>query len=206
MVMKLNWQSKAKIMKACALLSAGGGIYRFIQKTFGRLKADPMSRIPAQVDMARWILEAGKEVEGKRFFEVGTGHCPVVPIGFFLCGAEEVVTVDLNRRLDLGILEKSLVWMAENRDELCGYYDGVAEKAVFNPQISQITQISNHLKDEGITCHNPLNAKSVGFNFPAPCCDGKDKAAMSHKIFIERMDMIDRLKHKPEKLLTEANT
>ena len=90
--------------------------------------------------------------------------------------------------------------MAENRDEIGGYYDGVA-----NPQIPQITQINNHLKDEGITCRNPLNAKSVGFNYPAARGNGKDKAAMSHKTFIERMDLIDRLKAKPEKFLSEAN-
>lgn len=141
-------------MKSCALLPAGGGgIYRFIQKTFGRLKADPMSRIPTQVEMARWILDMDGKVEGKTFFEVGTGHCPVVPVGFFLCGAEKVVTVDLHRRLDLAILEKSLVWMAKNRDKICAYYDGVVEKAVFN----------------------------------------------------ERMNLIEKLKHRPEKLLTEAN-
>ncbi|MEA3421495.1 MAG: methyltransferase domain-containing protein [Acidobacteriota bacterium] len=90
-----------------------------------------MARIPAQIEMARWIFDMGGKVKEKTFFEVGTGHCPVVPIGFFLCGAEQVVTVDLNRRLDLGILEKSLVLMAENRDAICGYYDVVA-----NPQIS----------------------------------------------------------------------
>ena len=154
----MRWQHKAKIMKTCALLPSGGGIYRFIQKTFGRLKADPMSRISEQVEMARWILEMGGKVEGKTFFEVGTGHCPIVPIGFFLCGAEQVITVDLHRRLDFGILKKALVWMAENRDEIYGYYDGVA-----NPQIAQITQI------------------------------------------IERMDLIDRLKHNPKKFLSEAN-
>jgi len=117
-----------------------------------------MARIPAQIEMARWILEMGGKVEGKAFFEIGTGHCPIVPIGFFLCGAEKVVTVDLYRRLDFGILEKSLVWMAGKRDKIYGYYDGVA-----NPQITQITQI------------------------------------------IERMNLIERLKHKPEKLLFEAN-
>jgi len=70
-------------------------------------------------------------VKGKTFFEVGTGHCPIVPIGFFLCGAEKIVTIDLHRRLDFGILKKSLEWMSENREEVCGYYDGVA-----NPQIT----------------------------------------------------------------------
>lgn len=54
----MHWQTKAKIMKACALLPAGrGGLYRLIQKTFGRLKANPMSRIPGHIEMARWMLE-----------------------------------------------------------------------------------------------------------------------------------------------------
>jgi SAM-dependent methyltransferase len=149
----MHWRTKAKIMKACALLPSGVEIYSFIQKRFGRLKANPMSRIPAQIKMARWILEMGGKIEGKTFFEVGTGHNPIVPIGFFLCGAEKVVTVDLHKRLEFGILKKSLVWMIENRDEIYEYYDGVAEKAVFD----------------------------------------------------ERMDLIDNLKKKPEKFLSEAD-
>jgi SAM-dependent methyltransferase len=87
-----------------------------------------------------------------------------------LCGAEQVVTVDLHRRLDLGILKKSLVWMAENRDELIGYYDGVA-----NPQI---TPQRNRLR----------------------ISQGKQITQI-----IERMNLIERLKHRPKKFLSEAN-
>jgi len=163
----MRWQTKAKIMKTCALLPAGGGgIYRFIQKTFGRLKADPMSRIPAQIEMARWILGMGGKVEGKTFFEVGTGHCPVVPIGFFLCGAEKVVTVDLHRRLDFGILKKSLVWIAENRDEICGYYDGVVEKAVFDERMNLIERLKQNpkklLSEANILYMAPADAAKTG--------------------------------------------
>lgn len=161
----MRWQYKAKIMKACALLPAGGQLYRFIQKTFGRLKADPMSRISVQVEMARWILEMGGKVEGKTFFEVGTGHCPIVPIGFFLCGAEQVVTVDLHRRLDIGILEKTLVWMAENRDEICGYYDGVIEKAVFYDRMNLIEQLKHNpkklLSEANIVYLSPADAANI---------------------------------------------
>lgn len=64
----MNWQSKAKVMKACAILPAGGRIYKFIQKTFGRLKADPMSRIPLQIEMVRWIFEMGGKIEGEDLF------------------------------------------------------------------------------------------------------------------------------------------
>ena len=84
--MKLNWQTKAKIMEICALLPAGAELYKFIQKTFGRLKADPMTRISEQIEMMQWIFDMGGKVEGKTFFEVGIGHCPTVPIGFFWLG------------------------------------------------------------------------------------------------------------------------
>jgi SAM-dependent methyltransferase len=100
-----------------------------------------MSRIPAQIEMARWILDMGGKVAGQTFFEVGTGHNPIVPIGFFLCGAEKVITVDLNRRLDWGILKKSLVWMAENRDEIYGYYDGVVKKTIFDERMDLIDSL-----------------------------------------------------------------
>ena len=107
----------------------------------------------------------GEKVEGKTVFEVGTGHCPIVPIGFFLCGAEKVITVDLHRRLDFGILKKSLVWMAENRDEICGYYEAVA-----NPQITpqrnrlrisqgkQITPINERMDLIDSLKHRPKNS------------------------------------------------
>lgn len=137
----MRWQTKAKIMKICALLPARGTIYRIIQKAFGRLKANPMARIPAQIEMARWVLEMGKEIEEKTFFEVGTGHCPTVPIGFFLAGAGNIITVDLHKRMEIGILRKSLEWMAENREKLWSYYDGITEKAAFEERMDLIERL-----------------------------------------------------------------
>jgi len=57
----MHWQTKTKIMKICALLSARETIYRIIQKVFGRLKVNLMARVPAQVEMARLLLEMGKD-------------------------------------------------------------------------------------------------------------------------------------------------
>jgi hypothetical protein len=109
----MRYQNKAWIMKLCASLPGEGALYRYIQKIFGRLKADPMSRLPAQAEIAKWIRDAGQDIVGIRFFEVGTGHVPVAPIGFFLCGAGSVVTVDLHRRIEWGLTRKSLEWMAQ---------------------------------------------------------------------------------------------
>ena len=65
-------------------------------------------------EMAEWIKRSGFQVEGKSVFELGTGHLPIVPIGFFLCGAKSVYTVDLHRRMDIRLLKKVLAWFATN--------------------------------------------------------------------------------------------
>lgn len=169
----MQWQTKARIMKACDCLPAGGGIYKFIQKLFGRLKANPMSRIPAQIEMAQWILEAGEKIEGKAFFEVGTGHNPIVPIGFFLCGAGKVVTVDLHKRMDFGILRKSLVWMSKNVDVIYGHYNGVVEKAVFDGRMELIHRMKEmpekFLSEANIQYLAPADAADT--NLPDGCID-----------------------------------
>jgi len=127
-----------------------------------------MSRIPAQIEMVRWIFDMGGKVEGKTFFEVGTGHCPVIPIGFFLCSAEKIVTVDLHRRLDFGILKKSLVWMAANRDEICGYYDGVAERAALDERMDLIDSLKEmpekFLQEANIQYLAPADAADTGLS------------------------------------------
>lgn len=60
---------------------------------------------------------------------------------FFVQGVGQVITVDLNRRLEFGILEKSLVWMAENRDELYAYYADVAEHSEFDKRMNLLDRI-----------------------------------------------------------------
>jgi len=161
---------------------------------FGRLKAEPVSRIPAQIEMMRWILDMGGKVAGKTFFEVGTGHNPIVPIGFFLGGAEKVITVDLHRRLDWGILKKSLVWMAGNRDEILGYYDGLVEKTIFDERMDLI----DRLKEMPQKCLSEVNIQYLA---PADAADtGLADASVDYHIsttvfeHIPRADIVRILK------------
>ena len=153
-------------MKTCALLPAGATLYKLIQKTFGRLKANPMSRIPEQVLMVQWILDMNGKVEGRTFFEVGTGHNPIVPIAFLLCGAKEIITIDLNRRLDFEILKKSLVWIYENRNDMWGYYDGIADKALFDERMDLIGRLkgapNKFLSEANIQYFAPADAADTG--------------------------------------------
>jgi len=111
----MKWQQKTKIMKIFSNIPLGGGLYKFLQKKFGRLTSDPLPNIKKQIEIANWLHKYNFPIEGKIFFEVGTGHTAIVPIGFFLSGAKGVVTVDLYRRLDYNIMKNSLSLLIKNR-------------------------------------------------------------------------------------------
>ena len=70
-----------------------------------------MSNIGKQIEIANWIFRHNFTVEGKTIFEVGTGHKAIVPVGFFLSGANCVITVDLYRRLHYSIMKTSLFYL-----------------------------------------------------------------------------------------------
>ena len=58
----------------------------------------------------------------------GSGHrlAPLTSVGFWICGAAEVQTFDVNRHLLTDIFTKSLRWMTENPDELVALWEGIA--------------------------------------------------------------------------------
>lgn len=126
----MKWQHKALALKLCTNIPFGVHVYPFLQKRFGRLDPNPMVRLVTAKEMTSWILSSGSAVSGKCFLEVGTGHKPAVPIGLFLLGAQSVITLDLHKRLDLGLLKKMLSWMAENRGMICNMYADVAPSIV----------------------------------------------------------------------------
>jgi hypothetical protein len=100
----LDWELKAFIQNFIALLPSkiSYELYFQMQRHFGGLKKpyNPMSHFSVAVSMLRKIqkytLGGGGGINGKTFFEVGTGRVPLLPVSFWLCGAEKTITVDLN--------------------------------------------------------------------------------------------------------------
>lgn len=121
-----------------------------------------MARLPAQTEMTKWILDEGREIIGKRLFEVGTGHVPVTPIGFFLCGAQSTVTVDLHRRIDWGLTRDSLKWIASHKNDVFRYYSNLVGENLFDQRF-ELLQSRWHdpydfLKKAGIDYLAPMDA------------------------------------------------
>lgn len=156
----MRWQRKAAIARICSRLPFGDAIYAQGQKRFGRLRVDPRKRLAMQTEMCRWLRESGRPVEGARFFEVGTGHVPVVPIGFFLAGAAATVTVDLNRRVDWALTGATLQWMADHHQWLGELYlPAIVPTEIFEARLALLQR----------TCRDPhefLNAAGIRYLAP----------------------------------------
>lgn len=122
----MRWENKARIMRWMAVLPQHERLYREVQRRWGRLKPDPMRRLPTHVEMLRFLSAANVRVDGAQVFEVGTGHIPLVPLGFFLAGAAGTTTVDLNKRFEPELFRESLKWVVENQDVVRDLYRGAS--------------------------------------------------------------------------------
>ncbi|WP_161635189.1 methyltransferase domain-containing protein [Desulfovermiculus halophilus] len=158
----MRWENKARIMRFCSWIPWGDRIYKNIQKTFGRLQANPMSRLPVQVKMATWLDNQGHGVVDKHFFEVGTGHVPVAPIGFFLCGAGSVMSADLHRRIDWRLTQQTLEWIAAHSNEVLELYNQLNGGGIVSERFSILHRFQHDpikfLKEANIKYMAPMDA------------------------------------------------
>jgi hypothetical protein len=169
----MRWQYKAAIMHICARLPYGDRLYRWGQKRIGRLRFKP-TRLPMQIQIVRWLAEQGKSVQGAKLFEVGTGHIPSVPIGFFLSGAKQVITVDLHRRVEWDLVHDCLKWFASHRNQVEKLYLSVVPKSVFDERFAMLVKCKNapmhFLQKAGIEYLAPMDAAHTNLSTQSVDC------------------------------------
>lgn len=137
----MRWKRKAAIARVCARLPLGATLYKIGQKRFGDLRARPEVRLTAQAEMVRWLTRYGMPTVKKSFLEVGTGHIPVIPIGFYLAGADQTITVDVHRRIDWDLTRASLEWIAAHRAHLGVLYSSdIVDKALFDERFATLSE------------------------------------------------------------------
>ncbi|GIM91397.1 class I SAM-dependent methyltransferase [Paractinoplanes toevensis] len=155
----MRWTHKAKIQKACALLPGGDILYRQIQRRYGRLNPDPFKRLPQHAAMLRRLADLGFRAEGARCLEVGTGHLPIAPLAFFLLGADEVVTVDLHRRLDTELTTAMIRRMIDASDRIAELYDGLVDPSVLNERLAAL---------DSLPSGSPYDLQALNVHYAAP--------------------------------------
>ncbi len=162
-------------MRFCSSVPGGHLFYTLLQKQFGNLNDDPWSRVTMQQEMVQWLAGAGISIPGKVFFEVGTGHKPVIPVCFSLMGTDGFITVDLNRRMDLKLLKGVLNNLANERAVLIANWKNFIPEDILRQRFDMLNLHkddpelflqkggiqylaprdagSTHLSDESIDCH-----------------------------------------------------
>ncbi|WP_435770433.1 methyltransferase domain-containing protein [Nocardioides sp. SYSU DS0651] len=119
----MRWEQKAWVQRVLARTPLiGDRLYVVAQRRFGSLSVDVHHRMPHHLSMMRLMQQAGVSVQGARALEVGTGHHPVLPLLFSLCGVAELVTVDLNRRLQWDDVDDLMSQLIGMREELYREY------------------------------------------------------------------------------------
>lgn len=163
----MRWQTKAAIARWCAQVPLGESLYRFGQRRFGELRVQPLPRLHAQLEMTRWLRAQGLSVRGADLLEVGTGHIPVVPIGFYLSGARRSLTLDLNRRIDWALTGQTLEWMASRPREMAALYGAeIVDPPVFEERFARLVEgrgrARQFLESAGIEYLAPRDAARTG--------------------------------------------
>ena len=115
----MHWRQKAAIQRAVARLPRplGDWLYYRLQRNCGSLREEtPVKGLVAATEFSRVLRKAGRDLRGEKILEVGTGRRLLLPITFWLLGAQRTVTVDLHAWLRPELVEMDLCYLAANGD------------------------------------------------------------------------------------------
>ena len=162
----MHWKVKASVQRACASLPGGAALYERIQRTFGKLKRPDVARkLSFQRNLCTLMTQHGFRPRGATVVEVGTGWVPLDPIGFWMCGAARVVTLDLHRHLDERLLARALAWMSERPEEMIGLWKHLVPESELRERHATLVRLRDRpaefLREAGIEYRAPWDATKI---------------------------------------------
>lgn len=131
----MHWKIKSKIQNVVSLLpsSLSYSTYYWIQRHFGGLRRpNPTRQLTNAIGVCKQIIKQGQTLSNKVFFEVGTGRVPIVPIAYWLMGAEKTITIDLNPYLKSELIEENLKYISNNQEEILNLFGSLLDQERFN--------------------------------------------------------------------------
>lgn len=102
----MNWKLKAGLQNVLSMLptSASYAAYYWMQRRFGGLRhPDPARGLTSAIEAWRKLTGIGFAPTGKVFLEIGTGRMPVAPVAYWLMGARETISIDVNPYLQADV-------------------------------------------------------------------------------------------------------
>ncbi len=151
----MKWRHKAIVQNLLAGLPPGIGnqVYYYLQSRYGGLRTPtPVSRLIGGVEIARRIHRRGQSVESKVFVEVGTGHQLNLPLSLWLCGAAQIITVDLNPYLKPELVMNDLEYLRAHQAQVHELYAGLPASRFLDRRLAQVLACASLEELMATTC------------------------------------------------------
>ncbi len=138
----MHWKLKASIQQAIAALPdpLSHALYYRVQRNLGGFRRiDPRVRLRAGLDAWQRIQALGRSPAGKTFFELGTGRVPLVPLAYWLMGAEQVITLDLHPYLQWELVREHLRYIRDHEAEIAQLFGPLLRADRFHSLLQMVS-------------------------------------------------------------------
>jgi SAM-dependent methyltransferase len=145
----MKWRYKARLQNTIAALPCSNAIYYAVQRCIGDLRNnrfDPLEWFQVTGRALQRVQSQGVTIAGKNVLEIGTGRAVGVPMAMWLCGANRIVTVDLNRYLSPALVWASTRYLSQNTQKMREIFAGLADNEMFEDRLRQIQNFSGDLR------------------------------------------------------------
>lgn len=115
----MRWQLKSFILRQLSVMPGGKTAYLSIQRILGTTRPQPRRDFIRAIELIELIRETGQQIEDTTCYEVGTGWHPFTPLAFYLAGARQIETVDVNPWLSLDSARKAIETAEQHLDWFC---------------------------------------------------------------------------------------
>ena len=165
----MNFRFKAVIQIFFSLLPLpfGHKVYVKIQKKFGSLKKfNPEGKFLNGNKIFNILKSIHKDVNNKKFLELGTGWSPITPLALYLLGAKEVITIDLNNYLDESLTRETLNWIDRNKEYIStqiSFIDKSRLDFLLSIKNHNFSYFLNEMKNQGFFYYPGTDASNLKF-------------------------------------------
>ena len=170
-VVPVGWKLKAGLLRVMAGLpdSIADMVYYRVQRTLGALRAplNPMTQVRSALEIAKRAERNGVGMAETRVVEIGTGRRLGVPIVLWLLGADDFVTVDINRYLRDDLVREDLAHLlGPHRAELVASLAGLAPTEALEGRLSLLDALVGPSAEDvgkilGLRYAAPADARSL---------------------------------------------
>ncbi len=137
----MNWKLKAGLQKLAARLPGGCGEAVRDLLCPRPNQSDlpgPIAQLQLGARVVDYLRRVGYGTAGEAVVQVGPGRRLGLPLALWLCGAERIVAVDRERRLNPELVAADLAWLRTRPEDCAALFTGIAPPGIFAARFERL--------------------------------------------------------------------